>query len=109
TPGRPDDASAAYQAAGYCVMRDGWGASDPVLMFDCGPLGHGAAGHGHADALSVQLHAAGYPFLVDSGTFSYNLDYAWRNVFRSTRAHNTVVVDGESQSVPRDRMAWDSV
>ncbi len=102
------EASVAYQDSGYYVMRGGWGRSDATLMFDCGPLGHGPAGHGHADALSFQLHARGYPFLVDSGTFSYNIDYSWRNVFRSTRAHNTIVVDGESQSVPRDRMAWDS-
>jgi len=108
-PRPADDASAAYPDGGYYVMRGGWGASDPVLVFDCGPLGFGPAGHGHADALSIQLHSAGYPYLVDSGTFSYNLDYSWRNVFRSTRAHNTVAVDGQSQSVPQDRMAWDSV
>jgi hypothetical protein len=46
---------------------------------------------------------------VDAGTFSYNLDYEWRNVFRGTRAHNTVLVDGQDQSVPGDRMSWKSV
>ena len=102
----PDAMSAAYGEAGYYVMRSGRGASDPVLVFDCGPLGYGVAGHGHADALSFQLHAAGYPFFVDSGTFSYNVDYAWRDVFRSTRAHNTIVVDGQDQSVLGDRMSW---
>jgi hypothetical protein len=87
-------------------MRTGWGARDAVVTFDCGPVGHGAAGHGHADALSVQLHAAGYPFLIDPGTFSYNIDYAWRDAFRGTPAHNTVVVDGEDQSIVADRMSW---
>lgn len=102
----PDHASAAYPDGGYYVMRGGWNASDPVLVFDCGPLGHGPAGHGHADALSFQLYAKGYPFLVDPGTFSYNLDYSWRDAFRSTRAHNTVAVDGLDQSVPANRMSW---
>ena len=104
----PGDTSVAYAAGGYYVMRGGWGAADPVLVFDCGALGYGPAGHGHADALSFQLHAAGYPFLVDAGTFSYNLDYAWRDVFRGTHAHNTVVVDGQDQSIPGDRISWKS-
>src|SRR5262249_14985559 len=91
---------------GYYVMRGGSKPSDPTLVFDCGPLGAGPAGHGHADALSFQLHAAGYQFLVDSGTYSYNLDYEWRDVFRSTEAHNAVVVDGLSQSNSDGRMSW---
>jgi len=105
-PRAPEHTSAAYADAGYYVMRGGWGPSDPVLVFDCGPLGHGPSGHGHADALSLQLYARGYPFLVDPGTFSYNLDYAWRQGFRSTRAHNTVTIDGQDQSLSGDRMSW---
>lgn len=105
-PCPPDHSSIAYADAGYYVMRGGWNSEDPVLVFDCGPLGHGLAGHGHADALSFQLFARGYPFLVDPGTYSYNLDYEWRNRFRSTRAHNTVTIDGLDQSTPRDRMSW---
>lgn len=102
----PGHTSVDYPDSGYYVMRGGWSKSDPVLVFDCGPLGKGPAGHGHADALSFQLYAGGYPFLVDAGTFSYNLDYTWRGVFRSTSAHNTVVVDDLDQSVPEDRMSW---
>jgi len=98
--------SVDYPDAGYYVMRGGTGWRQSMLAFDCGPLGFGPAGHGHADALSFQLHAAGSRFLVDAGTFSYNLDYAWRDAFRSTAAHNTLVVDGQDQSIPRDRMSW---
>jgi hypothetical protein len=102
----PDHTSTCYPVAGYFVMRGGWEAADPVLLFDCGPLGHGPAGHGHADALSVQLWAHGFPFLVDAGTFSYNLDYRWRDAFRSTAAHNTIEIDHQNQSIPQDRMSW---
>ena len=109
TEAPPRHFSMAYPDGGYYVLRGGWSSSDPVLVFDCGPLGHGPAGHGHADALSFQLFASGYPFLVDSGTYSYNLDYAWRDAFRGTRAHNTIVVDSQDQSVLGDRMSWKSV
>lgn len=108
-PQQPDHNSVAYPDAGYYAMRGGWGFYDPLLVFDCGALGFGPAGHGHADALSFQLYVGGYSFLVDSGTYSYNLDYQWRDAFRSTRAHNTVVVDGQDQSVPHDRMSWRSM
>jgi uncharacterized heparinase superfamily protein len=104
----PDHTSIAYPSAGYYVMRGGWAPTDAVLIFDCGPLGLGPAGHGHADALSLQLFANGYPFLTDPGTYSYNLDYAWRDIFRSSHAHNTVVVDDQDQSLPRDRMSWET-
>lgn len=108
-PRAPSQTSVGYPEAGYYAMRGGWNAADPMLVADCGPLGFGTAAHGHADALSFQLHAGGYPFLVDSGTFSYNIDYGWRDSFRSTRAHNTVVVDGQEQSEPGDRLSWKSV
>jgi uncharacterized heparinase superfamily protein len=102
----PRHNSIAYPEAGYYVLRGGWHAGDAMLVFDCGPLGPGPGGHGHADALSFQLYVHDYPFLIDSGTYSYNLDYAWRDAFRATRAHNTVVVDGLDQSIMQDRMSW---
>lgn len=103
---KPAHLSAAYPGGGYYMLRGGWQRSSPVMVFDCGPLGHGPAAHGHADALSFQLHAAGFPFLVDCGTYSYNLDYRWRDAFRSTRAHNTIVVDACDQSELGDRLSW---
>jgi uncharacterized heparinase superfamily protein len=104
----PQHTSTDYPQAGYYVLRGGWAPTDSMLVFDCGPLGYGRGGHGHADALSFQLYSQGYRFLIDSGTYSYNLDYGWRDAFRATRAHNTVVVDGLDQSIMLDRMSWKS-
>jgi hypothetical protein len=80
-------------------MRDGWEQDSLYLAMDCGPFGYPPAlGHGHADALSVEVYGGGRPLLVDSGVYSFHLGDEWRNEFRSTRAHNTVVVDGLDQS-----------
>lgn len=102
----PEHASCGHTGTGYYVLRSGWNPGDQMLVVDCGPLGWGPAGHGHADALSFQLYADGHAFLVDPGTYSYNLDYGWRDAFRSTAAHNTITVDDLDQSVMKDRMAW---
>jgi len=102
----PEKTSTGFPQGGYYIMRDGWDSNGHYLIFDCGPLGHGSAGHGHADALSFQLCAHGFNYFVDPGTYSYNLDYEWRDYFRSTAAHNTITVDGLNQSEMDDRMSW---
>lgn len=53
--------------------------------------------HGHCDALSYELYKEGKPFIVNSGTYKYG-EGAWRDYFRSTKAHNTLVVDNLEQS-----------
>ena len=97
-----------FPDAGYAVHRVGSSASPPSLvLFDAGPLGDSRlAAHGHADALSVYWAVDGEEILVDPGTFAYDGDVAWRNAFRSTGWHNTVVVDGRWQSEPGGTFFW---
>jgi uncharacterized heparinase superfamily protein len=102
-------ASRALPASGYYLLQSGGrGRPDAIsVAFDCAELGFGAiAAHGHADALSFTLRAFGRDVLVDPGTYDYFRHPAWRDYFRSTRAHNTVVVDGEDQSVMRGPFLW---
>ena len=98
----------SYPDAGYFVQRSGWGANDSHLIFDCGGLGEPSGGHGHADALAFTLFSGGHEFLIDPGTSVYNCQPAYREYFRSTAAHNTVVVDGASQSRTGGTFAWKS-
>ena len=96
-----------FRAGGYVVMRSGWEPRDHQVIFDVGPLGPpGAAGHAHADLLSVQCALFGEPFVVDSGTFLYAANPPWRDIFRGTAAHSTVMVDGVGQAVPAGPFAW---
>ena len=77
------------------------------MVFDCGDLGFKSiAAHGHADALSFTLRAFGADVLVDPGTYDYFSYPAWRAYFRSTRAHNTLVVDDFDQSVMLGPFLW---
>jgi uncharacterized heparinase superfamily protein len=91
--------SRAFPQGGYFVMRGGTGQSGMYLAFDCGPFGYKPCPvHGHADALHFDMYAYGRSLLTDCGTYSYHMGDRWRNYFRGTRAHNTIVVDGQDQS-----------
>jgi len=99
--------SRLFASGGYAVMRSGWRPDDHQMIFDVGPLGCPVSGgHGHADLLSVQCAVFGEPYLVDSGTYCYAGDLASRGYFRSTAAHSTVVVDGESQAAQAGPFRW---
>lgn len=96
-----------FREGGYAIMRNCWQHDAHHLVFDTGPLGCGiSSGHGHADLLSIQCCAFGEPYIVDAGTGSYRADDPWRNYFRSTRAHSTIVVDGRNQAVPAGTFGW---
>jgi len=92
----------------YALQTGGAGADDRIsVVFDCGPLGfRSIAAHGHADALSITLRAFGADVLVDPGTYDYFTYPRWREYFRSTRAHNTIVVDGVDQSEMCGGFLW---
>ncbi len=55
------------------------------------------AGHSHADTFNYELRIGGAPFVVDTGTSTYDKN-ARRQYERSTAAHNTVVVAGRDSS-----------
>ena len=75
------------------------------LFVDGGEQGFGGAGHGHADALSVQLAAGGRLWLTDPGTCAYAGGDS-RGKFRGTPAHNTLVIDGLDQADPAGPFRW---
>jgi len=47
--------------------------------------------------------------LVDPGTFTYTGDAESRQWFRSSFAHNTVSIDGQSSSQPGDPFSWRTI
>jgi uncharacterized heparinase superfamily protein len=99
--------SALFPDGGYSVIRSVGQGKEVYLLLDHGPLGFAeTAAHGHADALAVWLHIDGQPILGDFGTYRYFADAGWRAWARSTAAHNTVEVDGLSQSEMTAQFNW---
>lgn len=83
----------AFEASGYYKLYDG----NKALIFDAGKIGVDyQPAHGHCDCLSFELSIDGKPLFVNSGTYEYQGDL--RKYFRTTRAHNTVEINGHEQS-----------
>jgi hypothetical protein len=102
-------ASKGFKDSGYYLLQCGSaGSSERIsVAVDCAELGFKSiAAHGHADALSFVLCAFGGEVFVDTGTYDYFTYSEWRSYFRSTRAHNTVVIDNQDQSVMLGPFMW---
>ncbi|OLD63914.1 MAG: hypothetical protein AUI33_12560 [Ignavibacteria bacterium 13_1_40CM_2_61_4] len=86
--------STAFERGGIFVMR----RSGRHLLIDAGPHGQqGLGGHAHNDILHIEVWADGVGWLVDGGVGVYAPDLRLRNRMRSTRAHNTLMIDNEEQ------------
>jgi hypothetical protein len=87
--------SQGFGHAGTYLMRE----RHLYLLFNASGVGaRGRGSHGHNDALSLEVSACGVSFITDPGTYVYTANLEARNLFRSTRYHSTVEVDGEEQN-----------
>lgn len=106
-PAETREPAAALSSSGIYVLADP--RVPQQLVVDAGSLGAGRAGHGHADALSVQLSVGRREFLSDPGTFSYVSADIDRNRFRGTGAHNTLRIDGADQAEADGPFGWSAL
>jgi hypothetical protein len=105
---RPAQRPSRFADAGVTLLRTNRG-QDPEIWCRCdgGPHGYlSIAAHAHADALSVEVRYGGVDILADPGTYCYHGEPTWRSYFRSTIAHNTVELDGRSQSSDGGPFLW---
>lgn len=76
----------------YKLYRD-----NVAVLFDCGSIGPSyMGGHSHCDCLSFELCVDGKALFANSGTGQYQGEL--RTFFRSTAAHNTMMLDDREQS-----------
>jgi len=90
-----------HEDSGHYVIKDK--PKGDYLILDAGkPCPDYLPAHAHADMFSYEFAANGQRVVVDSGVYEYSAG-SWRDYFRSTRAHNTLAVEGADQSE-----VWDS-
>lgn len=93
--------SYAFPYAGATVMRTSWDSDAIWAYMDQSPFGRG---HQHEDKLNVLLYAYGKKLLTEGGCYDYDSS-KMRKYVLSTRAHNTVRINGQDQNV-RKTYRW---
>jgi uncharacterized heparinase superfamily protein len=89
------DVGRLFPDAGLAVCRRG----GSYLLVTNGIVGtKGFGNHKHNDQLGFEYHYAGQPVFVDPGSYVYTSDPDARNLFRSTAAHNTLMIDDVEQN-----------
>lgn len=94
----PSLSSCAFPQTGYYVMRD----HRQYLFLDAASMG---GAHGHADALNMEWMWGNQLLFTDTGRYTYE-EGEWRHYFKSTRAHNTITVDGLDQTPYVSTQQW---
>lgn len=61
--------------------------------------------HAHAGRLGFELWHAGTPLIIESGCCNYD-NPALVSWYRTTRAHNTVVIDGVTEAATSSKLLW---
>lgn len=87
-----DSSLTAFPKAGFFKLYNG---EVSVVFFAGCPGPSYMLGHSHCDLLSFEASISGKPVLVNSGTYAYQTNL--RDYFRSTSAHNTVLINGNEQ------------
>ncbi|AJG97793.2 hypothetical protein LF65_01179 [Clostridium beijerinckii] len=95
TRGKVQLTSKPYFDGGYYVLRD----KRIYCAIRCGELSFRGEGvHSHNDQLSIELNVDGEDFIIDPGTYVYTSDSKMRNLYRCTKVHNTLYIDGFEQN-----------
>lgn len=97
---QPPKLNVQFENTGQTILRSGWGKGNEFkdqtqLVFDNGNY---RTSQSHLDALSFSLYGDGMVLMPDSGLYSYEENEV-ADYFKSTYAHNTIVVDGKNQEI----------
>ena len=91
---KPDYLSTVFPWAGAVVFRSSWEKDAVWGYMDGSPFGRG---HQHEDKLNFVLRAYGRTLLTEGGNYMYDSSECRKYVL-STRAHNTIRVEGFEQN-----------
>lgn len=98
-----ENKSKSLPDSGWYIMKNDY----CYMMISAGPNGqNGFGGHAHNDKLSFELNIQGNDIIVDPGSYLYTPFPQWRNKFRSTGYHNTIVIDSIEQNKFTDRSVF---
>ena len=87
----------ALKESGFYFFKKKIASHNIKLIVDAGqPSPQYISGHAHCDTMSYELFCDGKPVISNCGTYAYQCED--RDFFRSTVAHNTVMINETEQS-----------
>lgn len=96
---QPDSCSCIYPVSGYYFGKSAWLAENfPDSTWCMFKAGYSSKTHKHADDCSFMLYSKGHDIFVDPGWYNYISGDKYRDYFISSKAHNTILVDGKTYS-----------
>ncbi|WP_208607721.1 S-layer homology domain-containing protein [Paenibacillus pectinilyticus] len=96
TGGELPSSSINFTGIGHSVLRSGTGNDQLYALVDYGL--HGGY-HGHPDKLHLEIFGEGERLAPDLGIPPYS-NSMYEKYYKKTFAHNTVMVDGNTQEIP---------
>ena len=96
----PKELLSIYSRSGYYMLRTGWQQSDMMMILKNNENAKNYA-HCQNDNGTVALYRNGRHFLPDTGVYTYGgsaEDNALRDLFRATRMHNTLTLNGANSA-----------
>ena len=104
----PDYLSKGFLTSGFFVFRNSWGPEAVQMVVKAGPKGYW---HCQPDNGTFELWYNGRNLFQDSGSYVYAGDdevMEWRNLFRSTRSHNTLTLNDENlETTDSKTLLWE--
>ena len=98
-----------FEKSGYFIGKSNWTDKANYLFFDMGHFGPYTSNHDHSDISNIIFSFKGKPILIDSGTYMYNIKDIKRNIFRSSKAHNILSINGKNQATILKKWNWENI
>lgn len=88
--------SRAFPEGGIYIIRH----NKDYMIVSCTPNGQGGiGGHAHNDKLNFELCIDGEDVIIDPGSYVYTLSPRWRDIFRSSYYHNSLILPYEIEKI----------
>lgn len=101
---KPQKSSVIYPYSGYYFYKQipTLDESFNLMTWKMFKAGYTSKTHKHADDISITLYAKGYDIFIDTGYYNYMPGNIFSDYFKSSAAHNTIVVDDKTYSTQEE-------
>ncbi|MFX1258127.1 MAG: alginate lyase family protein, partial [Promethearchaeota archaeon] len=98
-----------FKSSGYISIRNNWNKKANYLFYELARFGPSKASHTHSGITNFIFSFQGKDIILDSGTFTYNKSLKERDYFRSSQAHNLLIINQRNQAKTIPWFGWKNI